>query len=629
MNTMKKILAFAMVVSMVLGCLVISTSAAEKATYVKDGLVAWYDGSNNSNGTQDKSTDLWKDLSGNANHISVAEAYSRGEIQWSDKALIFNDGGAYLRLPTAVVETLESKAYTIEIVTGELEYTATEYITLLSSANDELSVFIRCSGNHAPGGSEPIKLEYKNQDANHDDNRPYMYNAWDAFNGKTLAVTGDLNVQLEGEFKGENTMKKNPDQIGNVFMYSNGTMLAKGKSQHQMTLGGYVYLGHTSEQRAWSGEIYGLRIYDRALTQEELAANAAADVTNYRGETAFEPKQEYDPELDKNYEGFTALTGMRPDIIPFTKDTDMIPLTGFYGSTNLFDYLYPMESDVQWEGAKLMQTEDLETDYDGNTTTAVDFVIMYQAFCSRAGINPLSGAKSNYIVFKVIVEGEFEDFQLTAVGYDKASNDERDFPTGSTFGGIDPELDGQVQYLIYDVEGIFEDCSMLTKLKMQLTGMTVDTTIYLLEVGIFETEEAAEAYTQGIIPELPSEDEDAGNDDAGNTDNGNTDNGNTDNGNTDNGNNNNNNNNNNNTDNGNTDNGNTDNGNTDNGNTDNGNTDNGNTDDKDDGDTTTAAKDDTTTAAPADEGGCASVVGFGAAAVLVAAAAAVVLKKKD
>ena len=191
MNTMKKILAFAMVVSMVLGCLVFSTAAAEKADYVTDGLVAWYDASNNYNGTQNQTADLWKDLSGNANHIDLSQAVSKGQISWSDKALVIAETGTYLRLPNAVVEALEGNAYTIEIVTGNLDYTASSYITLLSSSNDELSVFIRVHEEFSPSipnNDKQFKLEYKNQDANGDSNRPYLYNAWEQFNGKTLTI---------------------------------------------------------------------------------------------------------------------------------------------------------------------------------------------------------------------------------------------------------------------------------------------------------------------------------------------------------------------------------------------------------------------------------------------------------
>ena len=94
MNTMKKILAFAMAVSMVLVCLVPSVFAAEtKKEYVSDGLVAWYDATNNDNGRQNKSADLWKDLSGNANHIDVSGAYSNGQIEWTDNALLIKESG--------------------------------------------------------------------------------------------------------------------------------------------------------------------------------------------------------------------------------------------------------------------------------------------------------------------------------------------------------------------------------------------------------------------------------------------------------------------------------------------------------------------------------------------------------
>ena len=111
MNTMKKILAFAMIVSMVLGCFIISTSAAEKKTYVGQGeedggLVAWYDASNNSNGSQDPKANLWKDLSGNVNHIDISAAVSAGQLDWQDNKLIIKDGGCYLRLPEAVCEEL-------------------------------------------------------------------------------------------------------------------------------------------------------------------------------------------------------------------------------------------------------------------------------------------------------------------------------------------------------------------------------------------------------------------------------------------------------------------------------------------------------------------------------------------
>ena len=133
MNTMKKIVAFAMIISMVLGCVIISTSAAEQRPYVADGLIAWYDASNNANGSMDPMSDLWKDLSGNANHIDISAAVSNNQIKWENGALVINkDTGCYMQLPDAVKAALMGDAYTIEIVTGNLNYTATAYITLLA-----------------------------------------------------------------------------------------------------------------------------------------------------------------------------------------------------------------------------------------------------------------------------------------------------------------------------------------------------------------------------------------------------------------------------------------------------------------------------------------------------------------
>ena len=574
MNTMKKILAFAMIVSMVLGCFIISTSAAEKKTYVGQGeedggLVAWYDASNNANGTQDPQSNLWKDLSGNVNHIDISAAVSAGQLDWQDNKLIIKDGGCYLRLPEAVCEELEGNAYTIEIVTGELQYTATEYITLLSSANDELSVFIRCSGNHAPGQEQQFKLEYKNLDKNGDSNRPFMYDAWDAFNGKTLSITSDLDA-----FDGTRDDNEGTTDTDNVIMYSDGTRKASGESEFPLDLGGYVYFGQTAETREWHGEIYALRIYNRALTPEEVSANAAADQWNYRGGQKFEPTEQYDPELDKGYIGFKPLEGYNNKTIVFNEDTDLIPLTGFYGAAGLLDYLYPFESDEPWVGARLERTEEEQTDVAGEVITGCSFDVLYESFCTRANITPLVGKDCQYIVVKLILDGTVEDFNMNVIGYDKEINDTVEYATESLEGGIDNSIQKEVQYVTYDVATIFDDCEAIQKFYVDIVGMTNATKIYLQEIAMFATEKEAVEYTGATWVEPETDDDDE--------------------------------------------------------------TTVAEEDDTTAPEDVTTAKPADTTAKPADtttadkdEGGCASVVGFGAAAVMVAAAAAVVLKKKD
>ena len=54
-NAAKKAVTMLIAATMLLGCFAtfcFSASAATKTDIVRDGLVVWYDGSNNSNGTQ-------------------------------------------------------------------------------------------------------------------------------------------------------------------------------------------------------------------------------------------------------------------------------------------------------------------------------------------------------------------------------------------------------------------------------------------------------------------------------------------------------------------------------------------------------------------------------------------------
>ena len=62
MHMMKRILSVIVIATMLLGCFTVTAFAAKKTDIVKDGLVIWYDASNNSNGIQDHEATVWKDL---------------------------------------------------------------------------------------------------------------------------------------------------------------------------------------------------------------------------------------------------------------------------------------------------------------------------------------------------------------------------------------------------------------------------------------------------------------------------------------------------------------------------------------------------------------------------------------
>ncbi len=511
MNTLKKLLVVAMIASMVLGCFVFSTSAVKPEEYAEDGLVAWYDASNNSNGDHLTDAKVWKDLSGNGNHLDLNKAITDGQVTWSTTALNINGAtGCYIAFPEDVATVLEGDAYTIEIVTGDLNYTATDYITLLSSANDELSVFIRCGANSTCDKglagwdgkpySEVILLEYKNQDDNGDGNRPMLPNAWEAFNGHTLSVTSDLEA-----FDGAQDMTGDL----NVHMYSDGTLLASGESQYNMTLDKSVYFGHTAENRRWGGEIYAIRIYDRALSQEELQDNAAADEFNYRKGNIIEPVKQYD---DSDEGEFVTIDWSKysNDVLIFDAVSNMIPTVGFYAAENISNYMYPYESDIEngtaWEGAKIALSETPTTSADGTVDTAVKFKIMYEQFITRAGLEFLPGDKTQYIVLKVTVNGEFEDFNMTTYAYNMKTSTETEYPTTSD-NGVDLDKQGEVQYLIYDVAELFTEDDVLYRLYFDVLGLTEGSSVILHEARIFADQDAAYDYAGVVIETEPEETE--------------------------------------------------------------------------------------------------------------------------
>ena len=183
-------------------------------------------------------------------------------------------------------------------------------------------------------------------------------------------------------------------------------------------------------------------------------------------------------------------------ILTFTPDTNLIPTSGEHRPVNLQTSLYSSGSGTDsWEGARLTMTEEPATDGNGNPVTNVQLSILYEEYCARKNISPLSAEQSQFIVLKIIVTGNFEDIYLNTIAYESSSPWDVSFETGSMFGSIDPDLEGEVQYLVYDIEGIFSyTCDHLSSFQLKMIGMDSGTEVYLLGMGFFENEEDIRDY---------------------------------------------------------------------------------------------------------------------------------------
>ena len=471
MNNVKKLLTLVLAVTMVLSCCTFfcfTASAASAPAIVKDGLVAWYDGANNSNGEQDFETTVWKDLSGNGNHMSIKLNETN---YWTDTAYHIDAADNYF--PDAITEVVNGETYTIEFVAGELTYAATNWITLMCSDNDELSIFIR-----VPNGSDTdTNFEYKYNDNNQD--RPKVDNGAETINDATVAITFDLSDPL----------------AGSCIVYVNGVAMGQGVPT-VTNIADSVAFGHSNPQRAWSGDIYGFRFYDRALTAEEVMKNSDADELKYRSGNYYAPVVEYDggdEDIDAGLTGdFTS------DVIPMDKKLDLIPMEGFYGTTSIIDaQVYNAE---EWTGARFISTAELETDAEmGGASLRPMFYVNYQKYCRRTGVEVLKADDVQYVVAKTKVVGQVDEMYLRVCAGDNDWYASVSAVESWYYGFAESE---DYQYMLYEVTDMYT--GDIHNLHFEIAGLEGEEIVYVEEVRLFTDAVAAFAYA-GIEMETEEE----------------------------------------------------------------------------------------------------------------------------
>ena len=451
MNTMKRILSLIVVATMLLGCFTITTFAANKTDIERDGLVVWYDASNNSNGTQDHDATVWKDLTGNGNHMTVKTDENN---YWTDNAFHVTNNPTYF--PDAVVEVVNAVEYTFEMVLGEVNFTATNWITLMSSDNDEFALFVR-----VPNGSDTDdNLEFKYNDKNQD--RPKMDDGAELLNNSTLAVTF--------------TMAEGEDPLCTI--YVNGVALASGVPEHT-NIADTLMWGHDNPQRAWTGDVYGFRFYNRCLTPDEIADNASADEKNYRNGNYFEPEVEYDPSNDAAQEGVD-LSKYKNDVIVLDEFTDLVPAIGEYGCLNVHNLHFYGEH----QGIKIMPT----TNDDGTITGNPELYVNYGKYVRRIGAENLNADNIKYVAVKIKVQGTVEDMEIWGLAGENHSNLGVDTLVADNW----PECNGESEYMLFDMEEAWT--GLINKFCFKFVNPAADAVIYIEEIALFADQAGAYAY---------------------------------------------------------------------------------------------------------------------------------------
>ena len=458
MHMMKRILSVIVVATMLLGCFTVTAFAAKKTDIVKDGLVIWYDASNNSNGIQDHEATVWKDLTGNGNHMTVKIDDNN---YWTDNAFHVDANPTYF--PDGVLEVINGKEYTVEMVLGEVSFTATDWVTLMCSDNDEFSLFVR---------QENDVLEYKYNDDNRD--RPEIADGGNLIKNSTLTIAFDMTDPAEPL----------------CTIYVNGVAMDTGIPEYT-NIADTLMWGHDHPQRVWGGNVHGFRFYNRCLTAEEVADNASADEKNYRNGDYFEPTVEYDGK-DEAIGGEDGIT-YRSDVLVLSESTSLVSTIGEYGCDNIhYMHLYG-----EHQGIKVMPT----TNDDGTITGDPVFYVNYSKFVRRAGLVNLTGDEIKYVAVKLRVVGMIEDIEFWGLAGDDHSRSETDASLADDF----PVCNGETEYMLFDMEDAWT--GLINNFAFRIVNPDPDAIVYIEEIALFTDAESAYTYAGRIAAEETTEED--------------------------------------------------------------------------------------------------------------------------
>ena len=217
------------------------------ASYVQEGLIAQWDGIDNAGtGTHNPLSAVWKDLKGSCDMTLL----NNGESWVNGKALYVDGAGA-------AGSTAAPRYTTIEVV-YKMAGGACLFVSGLKWGNTDwyISRIVAFSGGtraiftNAHSG-QTISIPDANGDVVHSLSAVYEDNSSDVV----------ISASMDGYVRAQNTVQTSwYDATGVVMVGDRKT---------------------TARSEPWAGEIYAIRLYDRALSVGELAANQKVDEARF------------------------------------------------------------------------------------------------------------------------------------------------------------------------------------------------------------------------------------------------------------------------------------------------------------------------------------------------------------
>ena len=242
--------------------------------YMQDGLIAMWDGIENAGwGLHDPNAMVWKDLSPSSFNLTNQQGAFDSEFYWKDNCIYCNNinnyrfYGAIGGVPQSLVDAVNSGDVTIEGVVRHLRPTnAGALVSQLYEGANVNNLSIQCP---VSGGRAAIR------------------EPWGTF-GLTygLDVTTAPLVATSPSYLC--VVKRSDNSMSSTSIVDGQSYFATGTSgnANPMTTTGRFALMAMGASAFWSGrhtigELYAVRIYNRALTDDEIAHNYAIDKVRF------------------------------------------------------------------------------------------------------------------------------------------------------------------------------------------------------------------------------------------------------------------------------------------------------------------------------------------------------------
>lgn len=221
--------------------------------YVKYGLLLHYDGINNTGNGHSNSTTVWKDLSGHGNDGTLKNFRDNELSKWLDNGLLFDGINDWVN-----ISEINYPNITLQVVVEYNEKPQAEQCVLVNYENGGYGISIDSKS-------------YTKFQVRINENNSYQW----INNG----VVSELNKKMffSGTYDGSRLAINKDDKVSEKIV--SGTI--KYPNNVKMVLGANPGINDNVTRGYLKGKIYSVRIYNRALTEDETKHNYNIDKARF------------------------------------------------------------------------------------------------------------------------------------------------------------------------------------------------------------------------------------------------------------------------------------------------------------------------------------------------------------